>query len=183
MPSRQFLIASFAAALGAAVLVPAAAADLSIPRLTAAVRKPAPAPKQAKDKPRRAQRDEREAQRKIVTYKLYHDPVLRLNGALGASGQAGMPQSLVARGAAAGAAMPRPAPPAMAGLRLKEPEIEGIDFGCSDKPFRGSGIKRELTACFRHSVDGSWKAQTYVSREITESSQKWGGGLAVRYIY
>lgn len=138
----------------------------------------------------KAKRLEKEAQRRIVTYKLYQDPVFKLNGALTDKRQPVAPMvldrfpSVPAHSVALGPAAREGGRPANAtALKLQEPESAGIDFGCSDKPFRGSGITRELTACYKHSVDRSWKAQTYLSREYTEGSPKWGGGLALRYAY
>jgi len=138
----------------------------------------------------KAKRHDKDAQRRIVTYNLYQDPVFKLNGALADKRQPVAPTaldrfpSLPAHSITLGPSVREAGRPANAtALKLQEPESAGIDFGCSDKPFRGSGITRELTACYKHSVDKSWKAQTYLSREYTEGSQKWGGGLAVRYAY
>ncbi|HZW20992.1 hypothetical protein [Noviherbaspirillum sp.] len=119
-------------------------------------------------------RSGKEASRRIVTYNLFQDPEFKLKGALADKRQLGV--------------APVPAlQPANAAdknvLKLQEPDTSGIGFGCSDKPF-GNAKTRELTACYKHSVDRSWKAQTYVSRETTaEGNQKWGGGMAVRYAY
>ena len=142
---------------------------------TRAVTKGAPA------KPRRG---DREAARRIVTYNLFHDPVFKLNGALADKRQLGAASALERQ--APPVAVPKPATTAAdtGPLKLAEPEVSGIDFGCSDKPFRSSAKARELTACYKHNVDRAWKTQTYLSREYsTEGSQKWGGGLAVRYAY
>ena len=139
----------------------------------------------AKGQGDKARRQDRDAQRRIVTYNLYHDPVFKLNGALADKRQPVVPSALVPGHAVSlnPAAKVAGSSANATALKLQEPESAGIDFGCSDKPFRGSGVTRELTACYKHSVDRSWKAQTYLSREYTEGSPKWGGGLAVRYAY
>lgn len=136
-----------------------------------------------------------DSQRRIVTYNLYRDPVFKLDGAVAEKqhfGQFGAPHVLDKFGTGFGNSVPaspmiRPgtklaAAPAVA-LKLPETENAGIDFGCRDKPFRSSPAIRELTACYKHNVDRSWNTQTYLSREYAEGSQKWGGGLAVRYAY
>lgn len=130
----------------------------------------------------KARRNDKEAPRRIVTYNLFQDPVFKLNGALADKRQLGLP-SAFDRHTHPGHAAKAPPNNATA-LKLPEPESTGVDFGCSDKPFRSSAKTRELTACYKHNVDRSWKTQTYLSREYsTEGSQKWGGGLAVRYAY
>jgi hypothetical protein len=129
----------------------------------------------------KSRRNDKDAQRQIVTYNLFQDPVFKLNGALADKRQLGVPHaadrgSLAPRGA--------PLPSASPALKLPEPESAGIDFGCRDKPFRSRSKAPELTACYKHNVDRSWKTQTYVSREVNaDGTQKWGGGLAVRYAY
>lgn len=124
-------------------------------------------------------RNDKEASRRIVAYNLFHDPVFKLNGALADKRQLGHALDRLSLA-------PKPAekPAASSALKLPETESAGIDFGCGDKPFHSSAKTRELTACYKHNVDRSWKTQTYLSREYsTEGSQKWGGGLAVRYAY
>ncbi|WP_141104060.1 hypothetical protein [Noviherbaspirillum denitrificans] len=125
----------------------------------------------------KGKRGDKEAPRRIVTYNLFQDPVFKLNGALADKRQLGAP-TVHDKHAQLGHALkaePKPMP---------EPDTSGIGFGCSDKPFRPPANMREVTACYKHNVDRSWKAQTYLSREYnTEGMQKWGGGLAVRYAY
>ena len=129
----------------------------------------------------KSRRNDKEAPRQIVTYNLFQDPVFKLNGALADKRQLGVPHAADRVSLAPRAAQ---SPSASSALKLPEPESAGIDFGCSDKPFRSGARTRELTACYKHNVDRSWKTQTYLSREYTtEGSQKWGGGLAVRYAY
>jgi hypothetical protein len=45
------------------------------------------------------------------------------------------------------------------------------------------GAHRELTACYVHNHDKGWKTQTYLSKEFTDRSSSWGGGLAVGFAY
>lgn len=129
----------------------------------------------------KSRRNDKEAPRRIVTYNLFQDPVFKLNGALADKRQLGVPPAFDRLSLAPKAAE---TPAVSAALKLPEPESAGIDFGCSDKPFRNRAKTRELTACYKHNVDRSWKTQTYVSHEYsTDGNQKWGGGLAVRYAY
>jgi hypothetical protein len=194
---------SSAIALLASVLGPfapfaagfALAADLSIPpasKSAKTLQKPAAdkrsAQKAALTKADKAKRQD--AQRRILTYNLYQDPHFKLNGAMADKRHFGAPHVLDKFGTGFGSSVPavplmRPgtrqaAPPE---LKVAEQESQGIDFGCGDKPFRGRAVTRELTACYKHNVDRSWKTQTYLSREYVEGTQKWGGGLAVRYAY
>lgn len=134
----------------------------------------------------KARRNDKEAPRRIVTYNLFQDPVFKLNGALADKRQLGAPPVFDRHGHShPGLSAKASGTPAnVTALKLPEPESAGIDFGCNDKPFRSSAKMRELTACYKHNVDRSWKTQTYLSREYSaEGSQKWGGGLAVRYAY
>ncbi|WP_420473908.1 hypothetical protein [Noviherbaspirillum sp. ST9] len=134
----------------------------------------------------KARKSEKEAPRRIVTYNLFQDPVFKLNGALADKRQLGMPPAFDRHGHSRPglAAKVSAAPVNVPELKLPEPESAGVDFGCSDKPFRNRAKTPELTACYKHSVDRSWKTQTYLSREYTtDGTQKWGGGVAVRYAY
>lgn len=54
---------------------------------------------------------------------------------------------------------------------------------CREKFSNAGPNRREMTACFVHKLDKSWKAQTYVSRRSADGSTAWGGGLAVGYDY
>ena len=167
--------------------VPAASRNEPPPGVRADGKKERGNPPAKAGKPRRA---DKEAARRIVTYNLYQDPVFKLKGALADRRQLGALPPGGRAGSAAGIPLalhpsvgPSAAPRSAVALKLPEPESTGIDFGCRDKPFRGSTTRRELTACYKHNVDKAWKTQTYLSRDITEGSQKWGGGLAVRYAY
>jgi hypothetical protein len=177
-PAIAIFAASTFAAFGAA---PSRVADVGI----------APtAGKQAHSKPKgktaKAKRNDKDDHRQIVTYNLFQDPVFKLNGALTDKRQIGLPAKGLGHAPLIQASpfFKPPVGPAKAiDLKLQEPETASIDFGCNDKPFRTSAAAREVTACYKHSVDRSWKAQTYLSREYTEGTQKWGGGLAVKYAY
>lgn len=144
-------------------------------------------PPQKQDK---AKRPDKEGRRRIVTYNLYHDPVFKLSGAISDRSRLGQPpQPPQARfGSASGAAFARSdsPPPGTPLLKLQEPESSGIAFGCRDKPqpaLPKPAKVRELTACYKHNVDRAWKAQTYLSHEYADGTQRWGGGMALRYAY
>lgn len=136
----------------------------------------------------KARRNDKEVIRRIVTYNLFQDPVFKLNGALADKRQLLAPP-VFDRLAQGHAVQPVPAvkpegnSTGALALKLQEPERAGIAFGCRDKPFRSRANPRELTACYKHNVDRSWKTQTYLSHEYTDGNQKWAGGLAVRYAY
>ena len=196
MLSKLSAIALLASALGPLAAAFSHAADLSIPPASKSARQAVNKPaadkrgmqKTALSKAGKAKRND--AQRRIVTYNLYKDPVFKLNGAVADKRHFGAPHVLDKFGTGFGNSVPA-APLLRPGTRLAgapelkvgEPENAGIDFGCRDKPFRGTAVRKELTACYKHNVDRSWKTQTYLSREYVEGSQKWGGGLAVRYAY
>jgi len=174
MPITASAIALLAASSFAAFAIfaaaPCRAADAGIGHKAGKQAKPV----SAASRTGKGRRSGKEASRRIVTYNLFQDPQFKLKGALADKRQLGVPPVPVlqpANGADKNV------------LKLQEPETSGIGFGCSDKPF-GNAKTRELTACFKHNVDRSWKAQTYVSREYNpEGGQKWGGGMAVRYAY
>ncbi|HYD60830.1 MAG TPA: hypothetical protein VEC35_10770 [Noviherbaspirillum sp.] len=190
-PSAIALLASVFGPLAAGV---ALAADLSIPptsKSAKALQKPA-ADKRVAQKAVLAKADKakrQDAQRRILTYNLYQDPLFKLNGAVTDKRHFGAPHVLDKFGTGFGNSVPavpsmRPTrQAALPELKVAEQESLGIDFGCGDKPFRGRAVTKELTACYKHDVDRSWKTQTYLSREYVEGTQKWGGGLAVRYAY
>ena len=182
MPSTPFAIALLAASTFAAfAAMPCRAADLSIGPKAG---KQADARGARKGPAGKARRNDKDAPRKIVTYKLFQDPVFKLNGTLADKRQLDVPPVFERLGQGHPVLKaPANAASQAGALKLQEPESTGIDFGCGDKPFRSGARTRELTACYKHNVDKSWKTQTYLSREYTEGSQKWGGGLAVRYAY
>lgn len=173
------LIAIFS--LVALCATPAFSSDLTIPRTArhaamarfAATEKPRAAGKaNGKNQPAKAQRAEKDNQPRIVTYNLRDDLALKLNG-IGSGLAASRAQGIMAS----------PAKPASAVTTQEAADRAAIAFGCRERPFSGSIAKRELTACFQHSLDRSWKTQTYVSKEISDGRQNWGGGLAFAYAY
>lgn len=129
---------------------------------------------------------ETELQRRIVTYSLSRDQLPRLDGTTGAARMADnmiVPGSGIAAAAVPLALPQLPQKPARQEvLRTEAADSAGIAFGCRERPFSGQN-RREVTACFRHSVDRSWKAQTYLSRGIVEGTQTWGGGMSIAYDY
>lgn len=174
------LIAIFS--LVALCATPALSSDLTIPRTAkhaamarfAAIEKPRAAGKaNGKNQPAKAQRAEKENPPRIVTYKLRDDLALKLNG-LGSGLAASQAPDI----------MGSPAKPVSAVTRQEAANRAAIiAFGCRERPFYGSLAKREVTACFQTSLDRSWKTQTYVSKEISDGRQNWGGGLAFAYAY
>lgn len=132
-------------------------------------------------KKNQAAQAEKDRQR-IVTYSLFRDPLSRVHVAAD--------HRQIERLAVLGApSLPQPAPHTASksarvdALRTDEPDTAGIAFGCRERPFSTSMNKRELAACFRHNVDRSWKAQTYVSRGYADGIPTWGGGLSLAYDY
>lgn len=197
MPSRPFAIAFLAVAtLAASATAPVHAADLTIsPKAGKQAAAQPGADKRTAAKPFRkgkaskVRRHDKASRRRIVTYNLYQDPVFKLNSALTGKRPLGAPHDLNRFGnlpilavPVASAARPVSVSKAPTALKLPEPEPVGIDFGCRDKPFHNRPAK-ELTACYKHSVDRSWRTQTYLSHEFINGDQKWGGGMAVRYAY
>lgn len=182
MPSKPPVIALIvASAFAALAALPCHAAESRGGRQAEAGKRP-----DAREamKVSKARRNDKEAPRRIVTYNLFQDPVFKLNGALADKRQLGAPHATDKYAQLGNALRPAPNPIHASPLKLQEPEISGLDFGCGDKPFRPGANMREVTACYKHNVDRSWKTQTYLSREYNaEGSQKWGGGLAVRYAY
>lgn len=126
-------------------------------------------------------------QRRILTYSLPRDRLFHLEVAKGDPRNA--ERLTVLGGGIGAAAVPLALPVAAPGparaepARTDVPDAAGIGFGCRERPFSSSLARREFTACFRHNVDRSWKAQTYVSRGVIEGTQTWGGGLTVGYDY
>lgn len=136
---------------------------------------------------------ELQRQRRIVTYSLLREPLSRLGDGLADHRRTDIterwkPQGPVALGTGYGQTGIPGATSGMPSARTAsmlpaEQDNEGIAFGCRERPFASSVVRRELTACFRTSVDRSWKAQTYVSRGYTEGTQTWGGGLTLAHDY
>lgn len=116
---------------------------------------------------------------RIHTYSLIRDPFARLS--LAADERRVAPPVAVVRPVApVPAAAPRPA--RAEPLRSEAEDNAGLAFGCRERPFSKQN-QLEVAACFRHNVDRSWKAQTYVSRGIVEGTQTWGGGMSIVYDY
>lgn len=136
---------------------------------------------------------ELQRQRRIVTYSLLREPLSRLGGGLADHRRVDITERWKAQGPGALGTGYGPAgilngtsgmqSARTASLVPAEQDNESIAFGCRERPFASSVVRRELTACFRTSVDRSWKAQTYVSRGYTEGTQTWGGGLTLAHDY
>jgi hypothetical protein len=54
---------------------------------------------------------------------------------------------------------------------------------CREKTANTGPRRSEMTACFVHQLDRTWKTQTYVSRRSADGNTGWGGGLAVGFDY
>ncbi len=134
---------------------------------------------------------EKERQRRIVTYNLFHDPVFKLGGAITDRRHLGGDIHSLTRSGAAGMASTgtgllsttRIPSPTAAPLKLAPAEDEGFALDCQEKPFTAVPVRRRLTACFKQRLDNSWKTQTYVSGARADGSMSWGGGLSLGYDY
>jgi hypothetical protein len=69
------------------------------------------------------------------------------------------------------------------GYKLDADNGTGRAFDCRDKTSNTGPARREMTACYVHKLDKSWKTQTYVSRRSADGNSGWGGGLALGYDY
>lgn len=149
--------------------------------------------KQDRKKAQQAQAD-RDRQHRILVYSLFQDPLSRLRAEAVErqperfADTSGARTSPPITGLGYTAPLPVQAatnavPSRFATLPAGQPDNTGIAFGCRERPFSNSMNRRELAACFRHNVDRSWKAQTYLSRGYTDGTQTWGGGLSVAYDY
>jgi hypothetical protein len=59
----------------------------------------------------------------------------------------------------------------------------GVAFDCRGRTSSTDTTPRELTACYVHKHDKSWKSQTYLSRKFLDGGSGWGAGLAIGYAY
>jgi hypothetical protein len=148
-----------------------------------------PRDKLASIKTGKSKRSEKEPRRKIVTYKLFHDPVFKLNGAIADKRYFAAIHGVNGFGAGSGDVPPgglmsNPVDSGpVAALNAEESGLAGAGFGCREKSFSASPVRREMTACYGHKLDKAWKTHTYVSKEFSEGRQNWGGGLALGYAY
>ena len=170
---------------------PGLASDLSI--AAASVTKPARPP--AKNinrkaaKAEKAPRPRKTRPRKIVTYNLFHDPEFKLRGAVTDKRHFGTSPHINGLGTGFGYTIGRPVSKPLDSPLLAsafKPEVaDSADstFNCREKSVNTDLTLRELTACYRLEFDKSWKAQPYVSRQRSDSGQKWGGGISFNYAY
>lgn len=136
------------------------------------------APKQERKKGKAAHVEGNRPQR-IHTYSLFRDPFSRLSPA---ADERHVALSVVAARPVAPLPPATPKPVRAEPLRPEAEDNAGLAFGCRERPFSRQN-QLEVAACFRHNVDRSWKAQTYVSRGIVEGTQTWGGGMSIVYDY
>lgn len=135
---------------------------------------------------RAAKETGKDGQRRIVTYSLFGNPLYKPNVVLGEPRALGAAPRIAGLGTGLGSSVAGNADAARARLALKPEDgtdNAGVVFGCREKALGAIPRMYEVTACYRHNVDKSWKAQTYVSRGFVEGSQHWGGGLSVAYAY
>lgn len=69
------------------------------------------------------------------------------------------------------------------GAKTEAANSTGITADCRGKTAPLTGAYRELTACYVQNHEKGWKTQTYLSKEFTDRSSSWGGGLAVGFAY
>lgn len=125
--------------------------------------------------------------RKITTYSLMANPLFKRNDA--ATAKKGLYAAAVGTGytglgsGATIVAKPAVAVPsaALSGLQASSASTGELAFGCADKSI--GPVPRAVSACYVHKLDKAWKTQTYVTKGLADSSQGWGGGLAVGYAY
>ncbi len=203
-------------ALGELLGVPVFASDLTISRTSNTVASPTglsmarqkpnaaamndrPAGKKdarAKDAERQrtnkemSKRADKERQRKIVIYNLFHDHVFKLGGAATDKRHFGAINAGIPLGAGFGHALTASAAPTLPTsvpvgptLKVDSDDNVGIAFDCLEKPLGSSPIRRSFTACYKQKLDKSWRTQTYVSGGRLDGNLSWGGGLAFGYDY
>lgn len=138
-------------------------------------------------------RPENKRHHKISTYSLLSDSPFRHG--TGISGKprysspdmgmglgTGLHQSPL-RGTAPDAPKNKDRMPLGSGYRTDDANSASATVDCREKASPTSPGRREMTACFVHKLDRSWKTQTYVSRRSADGNTAWGGGLAVGYDY
>jgi hypothetical protein len=126
--------------------------------------------------------------KKISTYSLLTDPGFRYG--IGVSGK---PRFSADRGMGLGTGIDTlnpssaspfiPSPSVAPPIIRTDPLSSAGSFDCPDKPRNPGPGRREMTACYVHKVDKSWKTQTYLTKRSVDGNTAWGGGLAVGYDY
>jgi hypothetical protein len=151
------------------------------------------AKKDALAKAENMKRHDKARRRKIATYHLFNDPLLKHRGA--ATGKTGFAAANSEMGLGTGVGYPisgsaiSPQPkngfnaPFATEYKTDSANNAGVAFDCREKAATASPTRREVTACYVHKLDKSWKTQTYVSRRFADGSPDWGGGLAVGFDY
>jgi hypothetical protein len=137
-------------------------------------------------------RSDKSRRRKIATYRLYNDPLFKHGGALTSKGKPATAGSDMGLGTGIGyTALGNPASISPRSVFSEGPSTgykvdatnSAVAFDCREKSSNASPTRREMTACYVHKLDKSWKTQTYVSRRLSDGSADWGGGLAVGFDY
>ena len=125
----------------------------------------------------KARRRERTQSRKISTYSLFHDPLFKSHTAAIAPYRSGAASTIrnLDTGVVGGTT-------GQANFMAQQPESASTVFDCGEKSFFDSA-RRELTACYVHRVDKTWKTRTYVTKGLADSNPGWGGGLSIGYAY
>ncbi|MEN3291517.1 MAG: hypothetical protein V7642_770 [Burkholderiales bacterium] len=130
---------------------------------------------------------------KISTYSLLNTPSLKHGTGISGKSRLGGSHSDMGLGTGVDYTTPASAAPVRpkntsdmtpgSRYKLDADNGTGTSLDCRDKPSNTSPARREMTACFVHKLDKSWKTQTYVSRRSADGNSGWGGGLAVGYDY
>jgi hypothetical protein len=181
--------------LGLLPAVAAVAADLTIPNGAAVTQKRAntgrpQASKAQKTAPGR-KRTEKKSRNKISSYNLSAPGLkhgTRISGKTGfgpGNGSIGLGTGLDTKSSGGSSLGPNnlSATPLGTGFKADTANNTGGNADCRETPAKAGPRRREMTACFVHKLDKSWKTQTYVSRRSADGNTGWGGGLAVGYDY
>jgi hypothetical protein len=136
-------------------------------------------------KPEKAKRAKKSQQREIAAYHLFNDPLTgkrKLGIAHGEKGFGINPGHTIL-----GSTTSSPLQGILStsgDTPYKTDSTNGdTPFDCREKPSGTSLTQRQLTACYVHKVDRSWKTETYLSRKFYDGTANWGGGLLLSYDY
>jgi len=119
--------------------------------------------------------------RKIFIYSLFNEPLLKPGFNAASQAQSDAASIMKKAGVGFGGFMQ--------GATISDPQksiftiSENTDmaFDCREKSL--NPLQRELTACYVHRVDKTWKARTYVTKGLVDNIPVWRGGLSVDYVY
>lgn len=198
--TRPVLALTVTCILGVLPAITAFAADLTIVSTTAAntakqKRAHRERPEAAKGKNEMAarKRPEKNRRKKISTYNLLSNPAFKHGTGVSGKARFGPANNGMGLGTGIDYANPGSAAPVQpnnisgmppgTGYKVDPANGASASFDCREKSMSAGPGRREMTACFVHKLDKSWKTQTYVSRRSADGNTAWGGGLAVGYDY